>query len=175
MPTLSAGRTSVRSRTVAVPNEAGRESGVTLIEMLVVMTIIGLLAGLSYPSVSAGVDSVRLRSATDSVASILNSAVNRSERRQEAVEVVISPKENAISLYSNTPGFERRLKMPEGVTLEAVLPAEPEEEGPRRLVLMPGGTVPAIGVQIANHHGSRRIVRLDPMTGFPRVESVNKE
>jgi hypothetical protein len=65
--------------------------------------------------------------------------------------------------------------MPEGVVLEAVLPQEPEEEGPRRLILMPGSTVPAIGIQLANRHGSRRIVRLDPMTGFPRVESVNKE
>jgi hypothetical protein len=37
---------------------------------------------------------------------------------------------------------------------------------------MPGGAIPGIGVQIANRRGGRRIVRLDPMTGFPRVESV---
>jgi len=158
------------------PRPAGSgSSGITLVEMLVVMTIIGLLVGLSYPSIAAGVDSVRLRSATDSVSTILNSAVTRAERRQEPVEILISPKENSISLFSNTPGFSRQLKMPEGVVLEAVLPQEPEEEGPRRLILMPGSTVPAIGIQVANHHGSRRIVRLDPMTGFPRVESVNKE
>jgi len=60
-----------------------------------------------------------------------------------------------------------------GITLEAVLPQEPDEEGPRRLVLMPGGATPAIGIQLANRHGARRVVRLDPMTGFPRVESVN--
>jgi len=40
---------------------------------------------------------------------------------------------------------------------------------------MPGATVPGIGIQIANRRGTRRIVRLDPMTGFPRVESVNTE
>jgi hypothetical protein len=40
---------------------------------------------------------------------------------------------------------------------------------------MPGATVPGIGIQIANTRGARRIVRLDPMTGFPRVESVNTE
>jgi hypothetical protein len=39
-------------------------------------------------------------------------------------------------------------------------------------MLMPGATVPGIGIQLANGHGARRIVRLDPMTGFPRVESV---
>ena len=35
--------------------------------------------------------------------------------------------------------------------------------------------LPGMGVQIANRRGLRRIVRIDPMTGFPRVESVNKE
>ena len=136
-----------------------------------VVAIIGMLAGISFPAVSAGVDSVRLRSATDSVASFLNAAVNRAERRQQAMEVVISPKDNSLSLYSNEPGFTKELKMPDGVTIEAVLPKE-EEEGPRRLILLPGATVPGIGVQMANRHGSRRIVRLDPMTGFPQVEIV---
>jgi hypothetical protein len=59
-----------------------------------------------------------------------------------------------------------------------VLPALASEEASlegtpaRRLILMPGGAVPGIGVQLANRHGARRIIRLDPMTGFPRVESV---
>lgn len=142
--------------------------------MMVVVTIIALVAGLSYPSVAAGIDSVRLRSATDSVATILNGASNRAERRQEAVEIVIAPKENSISLYSES-GFTRQLNMPEGITLEAALPAEPDEQGPRRIILMPGAAAPGVGIQLANRHGSRRVVRLDPMTGFPRVESVGKE
>jgi len=141
-------------------------------EMIVVITIIGLLAGLSFPAVSAGIDSVRLRSATDSLASFLNAAVTRAERRQQPIEVVISPKDNALTLYSNEAGYTRELKMPDGVTIQAVLPKQPEEDGPRRLLLLPGATVPGIAVQLGNRHGSERVVRLDPMTGFPRVESV---
>jgi len=141
--------------------------------MLVVVTIIGLLAGISFPAASAGIDSVRLSTATQLVASFLNGAVNRAERREEPMEVVISPGENLLTLYSNEPGFTRELKLPDGITLEAVLPALPEGADPvRRIVLMPGATVPGIGIQMANRHGARRIVRLDPMTGFPRVESV---
>src|SRR5438132_8744055 len=56
--------------------------GVTLIEMMVVAAIIGLIAAISFPSASAGIESVRLVSATDSVATFLNGAVNRVERRQ---------------------------------------------------------------------------------------------
>jgi len=37
-----------------------RQAGVTLMEMLVVMTLIGLLATITYPSVAAGVDTLPL-------------------------------------------------------------------------------------------------------------------
>jgi hypothetical protein len=141
--------------------------------MLVVVAIIGLMAGISLPAISAGIDSVRLRSATDSVASFLNAALTRAERRQQPMEVTVSTKENVLALYSTEPGYTREMKMPDGITIEAVLPKPAEEEeGPRRILLMPGGAIPGIGIQLANRHGSHRIVRLDPMTGFPRVESV---
>ena len=148
------------------------QAGITLIEMLVVVTIIGLLAGISYPSVTAGIDSVRMRSATDSVSSMLSGAVDHAERRQQAVEIVISMKDNTISLISNEPGFQRQLKLPDGVAIETLFPEIPDEDGPRRIIVLPGGVAPGVGVQLVNRHGARRLVRLDPMTGFPRVESV---
>ena len=40
----------------------GRQ-GVTLLEMLIVVALIGLLAGISFPSVSAGLETLRLASA----------------------------------------------------------------------------------------------------------------
>jgi len=144
--------------------------------MLVVVTLIGLLAGLSYPAASAGLDSVRIASSSDDVATFLNGAVNRAERRQVPVEVDILPKDNRLTMQSTEPGFQRVLQLPDGITLEGVVPVvdngEPGPAPPFRMILMPGASVPGIGVQLSNRHGARRIVRLDPMTGFPRVESV---
>ena len=148
-------------------------SGVTLIEMMVVVTIIALIVAVSAPSISAGIDSVRMASASSSVASFLNAAVNRAERRQQPIELIVSPRQGTLTIYSIEPGFERQLKMPDGIVIEAVLPKTEETE--YRLVLMPGASVPGIGIQLANSRGGRRIVRLDPMTGFPRVESVHSE
>lgn len=166
MPTFLAGKRNRLAR-VARANEAG----VTLIELLIVVAIAGLLIGIMFPSVAAGLESLRLRSASDSLVSLLNGALNRAERREEAVEVVISPKENTVRLYSAKPGFERTFRLPEGVTIEAVLPELPDaQEGPRSFLLMPGGVPPRIGVQLRNRRGARRIVRVDPITGVPQIE-----
>src|SRR5271157_1364348 len=191
MPTLSVGRASKNRGQGSGVRGQGKKAafprpqapgprpptrGVTLVEMIIVVAIVGLIAGLSFPAISAGLDSVRLASATDSLASFLNAAVNRAERRQQPMELIISPRDNRLTLYSNEPGFERELRLPEGIAIEAVLPRNPDDpQGVRRLILMPGATVPGIGIQIANRRGARRIVRLDPMTGFPHVESVNTE
>jgi type II secretory pathway pseudopilin PulG len=146
--------------------------------MLVVVLIIALISAVVLPSVAAGIESVRLRTASDSIAGFLNSAVNRAERLQQAVVVVVSIRENRIVAFSSEPGFNRELLMPSGIAIEAVLP--PSAEGSedfegRRLLLLPGAAIPAIGIRIANQHGSRRVIRLDPMTGFPRTEAVGAE
>lgn len=145
--------------------------GVTLIEMLIVVTIIGLIAAVSFPAVSSGIESLRLVSASDSIVSFLNAGLNRADRRQEAVEVAISINPSILTLTSNS--LSRKLEMPSGVTIEQVLPPLPEPvEGPRKFLLVPGGTVPRIGIQIVNRRGVRRIVRVNPMTGVPEIERV---
>jgi prepilin-type N-terminal cleavage/methylation domain-containing protein len=154
------------------PRPLAPTAGLTLMEMIVVVAIIAVVAGISFPSISSGIDSVRLRSATDSTAAFLNAAVVRTERRQEPIELIVSPNDSTIQLLSNEPGFTRLLRMPDGIAIEGVVPSDPDEEGPRRLILLPGAAVPALGIRLANRHGSRRVVHLDPMTGFPRVESI---
>jgi hypothetical protein len=142
--------------------------------MVVVVAIIALIVGISFPAASAGLDNVRMVSAVDSVASFLNTAVNRAERHQTPVELVISPQEGRLDLYTNEPGFTRELTMPDGIRIEAVLPAEEGSDPalPRRVLFLPGATVPGIAIQLGNRRNAHRRVRLDPMTGYPRVESV---
>lgn len=145
--------------------------GVTLIEMLIVVTIIGLIAGISFPAVSSGIDSLRIAAASDALVSFLNGGLNRAERRQEAVEVTVSVKDNAV--YLNSASLNRTLTMPAGVTILAVWPKLPEEtDAPRRFLLLPGGAVPRIGIEIINRKRARRIVRVNPMTGVPEIERL---
>ena len=148
-------------------------AGVTLVEMMIVVAIIGLIAAISFPSVTSGIDSVRLTSATDSIVSFLDAGLNRAERRQQLMEVTISMAENALWLRSAEPGFERRLGMPEGVQIVKVHPErQGVEETARSYVLYPGGIVPPFGIELVNRRGVHRIVRVDPMTGVPIVEQL---
>ncbi|HBY58431.1 MAG TPA: hypothetical protein DEH78_01330 [Solibacterales bacterium] len=149
------------------------QSGITLIEMLVVVTLVGLLAGISYPSVAAGLDTLRLTQACDTAASLLNGALNRAERRQEAVEIEIARQARTITLRGALPGFQRAFTLPGGVAIDRVLPAAGDgEEDVRRFLVYPNGSVPRIAIEFSNTRGAKRRLRLDPITGVPHVERM---
>jgi prepilin-type N-terminal cleavage/methylation domain-containing protein len=137
------------------------QRGVTLIEALIVVALIAMIAGLSYPSISSGLDTLRLRSTSDAIVSFLNIALDHADRRQQAVEVVISPHENLMLSRTADLGFTRRLDIPSQIQIVAVLPALPagiapelDPEAPRRFLLYPGGSVPRIGSRDLNAAGS---------------------
>jgi len=162
MPTLLVGKRS---------NSSVRRRGVTLIEMMVVVALIAIVAGISYPTMAAGVETLRLNAAARTVVSFVNSGLNRAERRQQVVEIVISKPQRA--LWLEAAGFERKLELPDGVRIEAVFPELPEEEtdAPRSFMLYPGGTAPAFAVALVNAKRAERIVRVDPVTGVPIIET----
>ena len=147
--------------------------GVTLIEMLLVVAIVGLMAAVSFPAVTSGIDSLRLASASDSVVSFFNAGLNRAERRQQLIEIVVSKSERSLTMRSSERGFLRRIELPEGIAIVSILPeSRDEKDGVRRFVLYPGGVVPRIGLELANRKGTRRIVRVDPITGVPQIERM---
>jgi prepilin-type N-terminal cleavage/methylation domain-containing protein len=151
--------------------------GVTLIEMLIVVTLIGLMAAITFPSVGAGLDGLRLTTASNSISAFLNAGWNRAERRREPVELIVSVESNQIDLRSADQTYTRTLTMPDGVRIERIHPVIPglDDEKARTTVIYPGGTTPRIGVEIANRRGSRRIVRVDPVTGVPAVEQIQQQ
>jgi prepilin-type N-terminal cleavage/methylation domain-containing protein len=143
------------------------QAGVTLIEMLIVVMIIGIIAGVSFPALTAGLAGVRLSSASGSAASFLTAAMNRVERRELAAAVVITPKENLMEVYTAASGSkpDTTFRMPQGIAIEG--------DAPRRFLLQPGGTFPRITLVLRNEKGARRSVRIDPATGVPDIRRVD--
>lgn len=158
----------------SVGKRSSRSAGVTLIEMIVVVAVVAILVGISFPSMASGIETLRLNSAAQSIVSFINGGLNRAERRQVVVEVTIAKRENALWLRSGEPGFERKLELPEGINIESVLPEMPEEDAnaPRSFLLYPGGSVPGFGLALVNRRRAQRVVRVDPITGVSRIETL---
>jgi prepilin-type N-terminal cleavage/methylation domain-containing protein len=174
MLTSLAGATSslVQQRNLrsAAPHSRG-ERGVTLIELLIVMTLIALLVGIAYPSAMSGIESIRLRTTADTVVNFLNTAFDRADRRQQVVELWIAPKDNVLIARSPDPGFARRLTIPEPFHITAIGPAaEVAPDEPRRFLMVPGGTIPRLSIEISGDGGRKRTITVDPLTGMPRSE-----
>ena len=162
-PISAAGKTSGRG-----------ERGTTLIEMMVVMMIVAVVVAISAPSVSAGIDAVRLATSTSSVAAFLNSASTHAERRERPVELIITAK--TLAFISTDRGSRHEMTVPDGIVMEPISAVQSEDvEGESRWLFMPGGAVPSVGIKLTNQHGGIRTVKLDPMTGFPRVERVQSQ
>ena len=134
-----------------------------------VVMIVSVIVAISGPNIAAGIDSVRLATTTSSVAAFLNAASTRAERRERPVELVIAAR--SLQYLSTDAGSLHQFLVPEGITMRpiAALPSE-DAAGVSRWLFMPGGAVPAVAIQLSNRHGGTRTVRLDPMTGYPRVE-----
>ena len=140
---------------------------------MVVMTIIAIMAGAVYPSVASSLDGIRLTSASDEVVAFINGAVERANRRQVAVELSIDPQTGTMMVHSTEASFERHYDIPSNILIKAILPEPiggPADNRARRFYIYPGGTVPRVGVLLANRTGAQRLVRIDPITGAPRIE-----
>lgn len=152
-------------------NRRGRQSGVTLIEMLIVVGIVGLMAGLTFPSFNAGLDGLRLRSAASTVASALNVAMNTADRRQLPVQVAILLSKNQVVVRAAESKRDQIFELSSGVKIKRILPALflNEETKDRYIIVYPNGAPPQLVVELETLRGSSRKVALDPITGVAKV------
>jgi prepilin-type N-terminal cleavage/methylation domain-containing protein len=144
------------------------QSGVTLLELMIVVTIIAIVAGVSFPSITSGLASLRLNTASGSVASFLTSSMNRVDRHEEAAAIVVLPKENRLVVFTASSGEKpaRTIEMPQGIRIEG--------EEPRRYLFQPGGTVPRMTVVLRNDKGARRSIQIDPITAVPDIRRIQE-
>ncbi len=155
---------------------ARRKAGITLVEMLVVLAIVGLLITITAPAVSAGIEALRLSQAATEVVSFFNDGLNRAERRQEVVAITITKPARSLRMNSTSTGFEKTLVLPQGIGIVRILPeVDAPAEQPRQFMIYPGGSVPRAGVELSNARNTRRVVWIDPITGVPRIEEAGRK
>lgn len=67
------------------------QAGVTLAELLVVLAIIAIVAGMSIPSLARAIENAKLKGATQALASVYQQARIRATQDNTAYEVLITP------------------------------------------------------------------------------------
>src|SRR5262249_51596967 len=67
------------------------QAGFTLTELLVVVSIVGIVVGLSLPNLSRSIDNARLNGATQRLAAVYQDARLRATQNNSAYAIVVSP------------------------------------------------------------------------------------
>ena len=166
---MSSGRTS-----------KSNNAGITLLEMMVVVALIAVMIGVTFPAFASGLESIRLRGASDDIVSALNSALTRANRQQDAAEVVVSLHNRSVTTQTIRTNIFRKTELPEGISIARVLPAldiAPDDasvQPDRHFYLYPDGSVPEIAIDLVNRKGFHRLVSVDPITGVAREQGVAK-
>lgn len=139
-----------------------RNAGITLMEMLMVMTIIGLLASVATPAVTAGMETVKLRNSAERLASTLRMARERSVRTRHYFQVTLDPQTRRVELRDLEGDFVREWEMPETISMNV--------DRPLLFQFAPDGSVPSFHVELENSRKRTANVDLDSFTALPTVK-----
>lgn len=145
---------------------APQESGVTLLELLIVISILSLMVGLVAPQIGHWLDDWKLESAAERIAQTLRYARVRAlyEQRYYLVEI----RENQVRVLEPASGFIREYTLPAEVQVN--------EEGREasspvlRVLLPPSGAVEEKTLWVRNRPGRKLKIHLDFLLGTAGVE-----
>jgi prepilin-type N-terminal cleavage/methylation domain-containing protein len=133
-------------------------SGLTLIELLVTVALIGLMLSISYPTLTTGLDGFRLRAAVDRAGTLVQQARLAADRRQQPVQLTADPGTRQLRALAVDASWRDTLEFADGVRI--VQPKEPQS-----WMLFPGTPPPQIRLLLEAQTGSRRGFSINVFTG----------
>ena len=135
-------------------------SGITLIEMLVVVGIVSIVLTIAFPNVTSGLDGIRLKTAVDRVGSFWSAARQRADRFQTPVQVTFDPQANELRASSVANDWSASFDLSNRLHV-----AEMEE--PQRYLLYPGAPSPDFRLMLEAESGGRAGIKVNVFTGVP--------
>ena len=161
-PIESLGRARSGSREVSW---AGMARGFTLVELILVMFVIALVAGLTLPAVGRGVETLQLRAEVASFSAFLRYAREQAITRREAQEITVNPSAYVLTLRAAGGGSvraSRRLSPRIAITAESLTGLS--------ITFSPRGLSSGGSFRLVGADGRAYRVQVDPLTG--RVTSA---
>ena len=133
-----------------------------------VITIVAVVGGVVFPSVTAGLDTLRLKSTADRLANTFRFARDRALRRQTICQVTVDPKQRRVEFEdlglaaaSESEPYRRSWEIPPEIIVRL--------ERARTFVFPPDGGNPHVDITLANARGRTAAVEFDFLSALPRV------
>jgi prepilin-type N-terminal cleavage/methylation domain-containing protein len=151
------------SRTEAASRRAGRRRGVTLIEMLLVLAIVGIAAAITVPNFVKSIRGNRLRTAGRVVIKAGRYARSMAVLQQKDVIVTFRFDPAAVAVGEAENYALERVRV-EWVELRETAAADRRTEGACSIVYRPNGTCTPYQVRLADESGAWLLVDVDALS-----------
>lgn len=147
------------------------EAGMTLLELVVVITILSLMAGLVAPRLGPWLEVWKLRSSAERVAQTFRYARSRALFEQHFYVVEILPQQNLVRVLQPDSAVIREFHLPDGIQITA----DDEEQTLRSrefvsFIFPPSGEVEEKNLWLRDSEGKAVKIHLDFLLGSPGVE-----
>jgi general secretion pathway protein H len=163
------------SRPVLFLNGPGAR-GFSLLELMLVILLMSLVAAVSYPALSRGTASFRLRATGRDVLSTLRYAREKAITEQRGMRVVVNRETQQVVLSDDLGDGPRTYSVPQDVRISAL--QQPGRETGQEILsfrFRPNGSSESGVIVLKSKTGAYLRVVTDPITGGAKIEAGHGE
>ncbi len=149
-----------------------QERGITLLELLVVLTLIAILSAMVYPSFGNALASLRLKGAARQVVSVCRMAKWEAVRRRQPVRVSLDLNKGKIVVTDAKLTLIKELNLPPGIRFfQSQRISGDGAVDATDFYFYPNGTSDAGSIVLRDTQGRNLSVAIDSLTGDTTIAS----
>jgi prepilin-type N-terminal cleavage/methylation domain-containing protein len=152
--------------------KCSRNSGFTLLELIIVLVVITLIMAVAYPSLSRSSSSIRLRSTGRDIMNTFRYAKEKAITEQIGMKVAVDREKQKLILTNDLGDGALTYQLPTDVRIERIALGGTEIVQDTGMIVrfLPNGSCDSAEVILQNDRGTWLRVLTDSMTGGARME-----